>query len=496
LALKVKYQLNGYLSPQLKNQAFASSSSSLNTNGTGPNITSSDSTDAGSNVDANNNGNPDDAGEYDPTYFGQQIALLKSASALEKLSNGAYRVRFIFRIKNLGPLPATNLQITDPLKLCFTQPASFTISSIASSTNLTLSNSFNGQNKLGLLSGNNTLTALETASLGVTVDFNMNGLNKRLFNSAVASTAFSVDSLGSNPHITTDTSDAGSDFDPNNNGNANEGSENQPTGFGTQLGLAKRVLESKNLGNGTTQITFEFKLNNLGIHPIVSPEVSDRLDQVFAAPSTFTVNALKSNGSPALNANYNGIGSNAQMLANNQTLSIGESYTWSLTLSFNPNGATVQKYKNSALAVVKDSLNHVLCQDSSDAGDQPDSNNNGLADELGENDPTEFIPNTDGPLDPTLNIPNAFSPNDDGTNDLFVIDGIGYYPENHFEVINRWGNLVYKMHGYNNTWNGSSNQGIRFNETDKLPEGTYFYILKLRPDSNEVKKGYIYLNRK
>jgi len=97
---------------------------------------------------------------------------------------------------------------------------------------------------------------------------------------------------------------------------------------------------------------------------------------------------------------------------------------------------------------------------------------------LAKNDPTPFSPISDGPITPELEIPNAFTPNNDGTNDVFEIKGIEYYPDNHFEVLNRWGNLVYKMHGYQNTWDGSSNQGIRFNEGDKLPEGYIFLYTK------------------
>ncbi|MFZ9575797.1 MAG: gliding motility-associated C-terminal domain-containing protein [Bacteroidia bacterium] len=494
VVLNVMYSLNNYTTGIFKNSALASSSATLNLNGSGPDITSSDTTDSGTEVDADLDGNPNENGENDPTPFGQNIALLKAASPLQKINNSTYRVDFTFKIKNLGPLPATNVQVVDDLKSAFPSPATFTVIETLASGNIRKSNAYNGLSHTALLTGDSSLSAGETASISIKVHFNCNGLSQRLFNYGIVSTSANSDSLGTNTHIATDTSDAGTDFDPDQDGNPNENGENDPTGFGSQIGLAKSVVDSKNLGNGITQITFEFNLHNLGIHPLSNPNVDDKLDLCFNAPATYTFDALNSIGVPKINTLYNGKDI-IRMLATNQTLAVGGVYTWSLTFRFSTNGAA-QSYKNSAWAWVKDSLEILICQDSSNAGQNPDVDGDGNADEFSENDPTPFTPISDGPITPELEIPNAFTPNNDGTNDVFEIKGIEYYPDNHFEILNRWGNLVYKMHGYQNTWDGSSNQGIRFNEGDKLPEGTYFYILKLAPNTNQFFKGYIYLNRK
>lgn len=83
----------------------------------------------------------------------------------------------------------------------------------------------------------------------------------------------------------------------------------------------------------------------------------------------------------------------------------------------------------------------------------------------------------------TMKIPNGFSPNDDGINDHFIIDGIESFPGNVLFVYNRWGNLVYKQKDYANQWDGRSNvNGVL--QGDKLPAGTYYYILNL---NNEQK---------
>lgn len=78
-----------------------------------------------------------------------------------------------------------------------------------------------------------------------------------------------------------------------------------------------------------------------------------------------------------------------------------------------------------------------------------------------------------------LIVYNEFSPNEDGSNDLFRIDCIENYPNNKFEVYNRYGALVYSMPGYRNDWDGTANVSGAINKDDKLPTGTYYYTLDL-----------------
>ncbi|MBK7482753.1 MAG: gliding motility-associated C-terminal domain-containing protein [Flavobacteriales bacterium] len=91
-----------------------------------------------------------------------------------------------------------------------------------------------------------------------------------------------------------------------------------------------------------------------------------------------------------------------------------------------------------------------------------------------------------------LKIPNAFSPNNDGTNDLYVIENLEYYPENSFVVFNRWGNKVFEATPYTNTWDGTNQFGGVMGE--ELPESTYYYVLD-PGTGDEAFTGYIYLRR-
>jgi gliding motility-associated-like protein len=69
-------------------------------------------------------------------------------------------------------------------------------------------------------------------------------------------------------------------------------------------------------------------------------------------------------------------------------------------------------------------------------------------------------------------VPNIFTPNEDGVNDLFEVPCLVNGQIAKLLVFNRWGDLVYQSDNYQNQWNGT-HQGM------VLPDGTYFYILKI-----------------
>uniref|UniRef100_UPI0015CCB397 DUF7507 domain-containing protein n=1 Tax=Winogradskyella ursingii TaxID=2686079 RepID=UPI0015CCB397 len=94
-----------------------------------------------------------------------------------------------------------------------------------------------------------------------------------------------------------------------------------------------------------------------------------------------------------------------------------------------------------------------------------------------------------------LTIYNEFSPDGNGVNETFTIDCLERFPDNKLEVYNRWGNIVYSKRGYQNDWDGTSNGRAVINDSDKLPVGTYYYVLDLG-DGSEPRVGWLYINRK
>ncbi|REH52377.1 gliding motility-associated-like protein [Tenacibaculum gallaicum] len=99
--------------------------------------------------------------------------------------------------------------------------------------------------------------------------------------------------------------------------------------------------------------------------------------------------------------------------------------------------------------------------------------------------------------DTCVKVNNLMSPNGDSANSYLHIDCIENFPNNTLEIFNRWGNTVYRIKGYNNSsvvFRGISEGRANINVGDKLPVGTYFYILDLG-NGSKVKKGWIYINR-
>lgn len=99
-----------------------------------------------------------------------------------------------------------------------------------------------------------------------------------------------------------------------------------------------------------------------------------------------------------------------------------------------------------------------------------------------------------------LIIYNAVSANEDGSNDYFKIGGIENYKKNNVEIYNRWGVKVFETSGYDNTTNvfrGFSEGRATVKKGEKLPVGTYFYIIHATDTAsgkNSEKSGYLYLS--
>lgn len=83
-------------------------------------------------------------------------------------------------------------------------------------------------------------------------------------------------------------------------------------------------------------------------------------------------------------------------------------------------------------------------------------------------------------------IPNIFTPNEDGVNDLFEVSCLDNAQVAKLLVFNRWGDLVYQSDHYQNQWNGTHQGRV-------LPDGTYFYIIKI--GDQEQIQGSVELRR-
>ena len=54
--------------------------------------------------------------------------------------------------------------------------------------------------------------------------------------------------------------------------------------------------------------------------------------------------------------------------------------------------------------------------------------------------------------------------------------------------------MVYAKDRYDNAWDGTSNGRFNIQVDEKLPSGTYFYVLDLG-DGSKQRTGWVYINR-
>jgi len=81
--------------------------------------------------------------------------------------------------------------------------------------------------------------------------------------------------------------------------------------------------------------------------------------------------------------------------------------------------------------------------------------------------------------DPTggLLVPaKIFSPNQDGTNDLWVIENILDFPDCTVLIFNRQGKVLLEQKGYQNDWNGTF-------EGTELRTGVYYFAVQCNGDN-------------
>ncbi|KIC01910.1 hypothetical protein OA88_11090, partial [Flavobacterium sp. JRM] len=99
-----------------------------------------------------------------------------------------------------------------------------------------------------------------------------------------------------------------------------------------------------------------------------------------------------------------------------------------------------------------------------------------------------------------IKVFNAISPNGDSINERFYIQGLECYPENTVEIYNRWGVLVFEREHYNNeerAFRGMSEGRTTVKQSDGLPVGTYYYVLKYKDSESNAHQeaGYLYINK-
>jgi gliding motility-associated-like protein len=87
-----------------------------------------------------------------------------------------------------------------------------------------------------------------------------------------------------------------------------------------------------------------------------------------------------------------------------------------------------------------------------------------------------------------LEIPNTITPDNDGVNDVWNIPGIENFPDVSVQIYNRWGVEVFSSTGYNEPWDGTTNE-------EELGTGSYFYVINYNTEGVENMNGTVNIIR-
>ncbi len=349
----------------------------------------SDLSDAGNDPDPNGNGDPGDAGEDDPTII-NVISAPRVGLAKAVMINGT-DLTFILTLENLGNIALQNFNLQDDLDAVFGAGNFAVISApafIDDPGTLTLNAGFDGSANNGLISSG-TLAINDTAQIEFVVD--VTTVSDQGSGFGVYSNQAAINAQSPTAQMASDLSDQGLFIDANNNGNANEAGENDPTVI--VIGEEPLVGLAKNASVNESNVTIDFYLENFGNSTLSSLSLIDDLNAVFGLGNYFISSApvfIDDPGTITLNNNYDGNFDRELLNQESSTLAVGDTAQIQMqvrVLQISDQGMGIGVYSNQAL-VSADSPNGVMTLDFSDDGTDPDPNGNGNPDEAGENDAT------------------------------------------------------------------------------------------------------------
>ena len=256
-----------------------------------------------------------------------------------------------------------------------------------------------------------TLAVGDTAQIRVVVSVSCladQGLGLGNYRNQVKATA-----EGTGGNVVSDFSDAGTDPDPNGNGDPTEAGEDDPTDFSISInpiiGLAKNVeimgAATANLDvggvNGVdtgTKVAITWYVENLGLVDLSNITLTDDLNATFGAGNYGTIVSgalpevtVSGTGTINVNTSYNG-STQTNVLNAGCTLAPGSRAvirTEVVVTTITDQGSGLGVYYNQATANADGPSGST--SDLSDSGDLTDPNGNGDPTEAGEDDPTPII---------------------------------------------------------------------------------------------------------
>jgi uncharacterized repeat protein (TIGR01451 family) len=238
--------------------------------GTGPgNVPVQDTSDDGVNPDPNGNGNPDEAGENDPTpvSFAENpvLGIAKQIGTVVNNNDGTFTVPYTVFVSNLGNVALNNVQLLEDL---FGAPSSAfqgaTAIAIATpptivSGPLTATNpNFNGNSDKRLLAGTDSLGVGQSAVLRFSVRVTP-GANLGPYSNSVIGNGTSPGGTPVTDISQDQTGQPTANPDPDGDGNPNNNNTPTPLTFGStpaRLILVKRITGATRQGTPLVGVNF------------------------------------------------------------------------------------------------------------------------------------------------------------------------------------------------------------------------------------------------
>jgi LPXTG-site transpeptidase (sortase) family protein len=176
-----------------------------------------------------------------------------------------------------------------------------------------------------------------------------------------------------------------------NNDNGDQSEDDEAAASVTvpnMLGLAKRVDSMTETSTGTYQISYEFLVKNYGAQDLDNLQITDDLNSIFTAPTTYSVISLSTTDF-TVNNSFDG-NADSNLLVGTETLTAGSTGTVQLVIEVIPYEAG--PFDNVAIATATHSVLGSLSDNSHDGAD-PDGNSNGTPTDDSDPTPVSFGPN-------------------------------------------------------------------------------------------------------
>ena len=356
-----------------------------------------DISDDGTDPDPNGDSDPAGSGEDDITSFSiverVAIGVAKEMVVLETL--GALPlISLIWHLENLGNVALTNVIFTDNLNNVFGagnyfhfQDPEIIGSDDAEAIGIYPNPSFNGSTNINVINssllGVNEKVSIESKEFLITISDQ--GLGSGIYKNQVV-----VNAIGPSGAAVSDTSTTGNIIDANNNNEANELGENEPTLL--DLETEKFVGAAVDVSIADNIATFDIYLEAFGNHGFDSLYLDENLDQIFGAGNYSLQTSpilVDDPGTIELNPSYDG-SSDDQLVLRTSTLGSGDTARIQFQVEINKienRGTGIGNYQNQ-VTIQADRVTGLTVFDNSHEGINADSDGNDNPTD--NNDVTEF----------------------------------------------------------------------------------------------------------